>query len=125
MASGQIVYIRRVANDTEPPNRIRELREALGLSQQELARMANCDPTALNKVEKGTRGLDQKWMRRLAPHLNVTPAELLPLEDNPYQLSDEEREMIDRLRSADDRGRQTFRGVADAVLPFRHRDDAA
>ena len=122
MATGQIVYIRRVANDTAPPNRIRELREAIGLTQTELARLANAHPTALNKLEKGSRGLDQDWMRRLAPHLKVTPAELLPVEDNPYLLSDRERDVVERMREAGVEDLQTFERVTDAVLPFRPRD---
>ena len=101
MANGQIVYIRRVANDDSPPNRIQELLDARGMSQADLARVANVTPSALNKVLKGTRGLDQEWMRRLAPHLGVTPAELLPVEDNPLSLSKDEKELLARYRAAD------------------------
>lgn len=119
MATGQIVYIRRVANDDTPPNRILELCKNAGITQVELARLANITPSSLNKVIKGTRGLDQEWMRRLAPHLGVTPAELLPVEENPYLLSDEERVLIERLRSAAQEQRETFERVADAMLPYR------
>ena len=96
MAIGQIVYIRAVANDDEAPNRIQELIDAAGISQAELARRANTTVSALNKVIKGTRGLDQEWMRRLAPHLGVSPAELLPMEDNPMILDEAERDLIRR-----------------------------
>lgn len=128
MASSNIVYIRRVANDYEAPNRIRELREAKGLTQSDLARLIHVHPTALNKIERGSRGLDQEWMRRLAPHLGVTPAELLPVEDNPYLLTDRERALIDRLREAGDTHIETFGRVADLVIPFRgqpNQEDAA
>ena len=121
MATGQIVYVRWVANDTDAPNRIRELREARGLSQAELARRVNADPTTLNKLEHGKRGLDQDWMRRIASVLEVTPADLLPPCDNPFSLSDEERELIEAMRSADERGRSILRGVAETVRPFGHR----
>jgi transcriptional regulator with XRE-family HTH domain len=126
MANGQNGYKRHVANDTSAPNRIRELREAIGMSQAELARRANVTPSALNKLELGSRGLDQDWMRRLAPILGVAPADLLPLEDNPDVLSDEERVLIERFRSASARDRATLARVADAVLPFGLKDrDAA
>lgn len=126
MANGQIVYIRRVANDDTPPNRIEELREAIGISQAELARRANVSPSALNKVVKGSRGLDQEWMRRLAPHLGVTPAELLPPEDNPLMLSDAERELLTRLRQADPATRAQLERVTEAMLPPKAgRADAA
>lgn len=128
MAHGQIVYIRRVANDTEAPNRIRELREAIGLSQAELARRVNCDSTTLNKVENGKRGLDLDWMMRLAPALTtadrpVAPADLLPRSANPYLLDQDERRLIDARREAPEMQRDTFQKVAEAMLPFRGEDD--
>lgn len=129
MAHGQIGYIRRVANDTEPPNRIRELREDIGLSQAELARRVHCDSTTLNKVENGKRGLDLDWMLRLAPALStpdrpVAPADLLPRSANPYLLTDEERRLIDARREAGEHQRETFQKVAEAMLPFRGEEDA-
>jgi transcriptional regulator with XRE-family HTH domain len=126
MAKCQIVYIRRVANDISPPNRIQELLDARGMKQAELARMANVTVSALNKVVKGTRGLDQEWMRRLAPHLGVSPAELLPLEDNPLILSEEERELLARYRAADRPTQDQLQRVSAAILPFGHKPaDAA
>lgn len=123
MATGEIVYIRRVANENDPPNRIMELMELAGLNQRQLASLAHCDPATINKLIKGDRGLDQHWMRRLAPLLGVTPAELLPVEDNPFLLSEEERQLIERLRASDRQTRDTFERVSDAVLPFAHRPD--
>lgn len=124
MANGQIVYYRRVANDTEAPNRIRELREAIGMSQAELARRAHVTAQALNKIEKGTRGLDLDWMLRLAgplstPERPVTPADLLPRYANPYSLDADERALIDARREADQPQRETFQRVAEAMLPYR------
>lgn len=118
MASGQIVYYRRVANDDAPPNRILELLELKGMKQADLARAANVTVSALNKVIKGTRGLDQDWMRRLAPHLGVTPAELLPFDDNPLLLDDAERDLVERYRAADRRTREQLTRVAAAIVPF-------
>lgn len=115
MANGQIVYIRRVANDDSPPNRIQELLDARGMSQADLARVANVTPSALNKVLKGTRGLDQEWLRRLAPHLGVTPAELLPVEDNPLSLSQDEKALLARYRAADRNTRAQLSRVSEAL----------
>lgn len=123
MASANIFYIRRVANDDEAPNRIAELRGAKGMSQAELARQANCDQSTINKIEHGQRGLDQVWMRRLAPILGVTPAELLPREDNPYLLSDEERSLVERLRGADARGRDTLHTLAAALVSSGDKEE--
>lgn len=119
MDKPQTGYIRLVADNTSPPNRIRELREKIGMSQAELARRVSITAGALQKVEIGARKLDQQWMRRLAPVLGVTPAELLPLVDNPYILTDEERALIDQMRSANQRERQQLRQLADVVVPWR------
>lgn len=118
----QIGYLRRVANDTHAPNRIRELREAKGLSQKELAVLANVTPSALNKLEKGTRGLDLDWMMRLAPLLECSPSDLLPDFANPHRLNDEERDWIERRRAASNKERATFDKVADALLPSANVD---
>lgn len=119
MAIVQNGYHRRVANDAAAPNRIRELREALGISQADLAHLAHVTPSALNKIEMGSRGLDQRWMRRLAPLLGVTPAELLPDEDNPLRLSEDEREFLERYRKANEREKGILVGVTEAVVPYR------
>lgn len=125
MDNGQIGYIRLVTDNTKAPNRIRELREAIGMSQAELARRINVTPPALQKVETGTRGLDQHWMRRIAPVLGATPADLLPIEDNPWALAPKERELIDSYRHAGDEDREKLMRVADVVLGYKHHDLAA
>ena len=119
MDKPQVCYIRLVSDSDAPPNRIRELREAIGMSQAELARRIAITPGALQKVEVGARKLDQQWMRRVAPHLGVTPAELLPPVDNPYILSDEERQIIDRMRAGDRDTRHQLRQIADVVIPWK------
>lgn len=126
----RVSYIRRVANDDEAPNRIRELREEIGMTQAELARLAHVTPGALNKVEKGTRGLDLDWMLRLAPFLStperpVTPADLLPRHANPYALDADERALIDARREASEPQRETFQKVAETLLDFRGQEDQA
>lgn len=109
-------YLRAVAGTDAPPNRIRELREEIGMSQAELARRANTTPSSLNKVELGTRRLDQDWMRRLAPHLGCAPADLLPDQDNPDRLDDEERALVLLYRSADARQRKQIFALLQTLL---------
>jgi len=111
-------YIRLVSDNTSPPNRIVELREAIGMSQAALARQIHCTPSALSKVETGDRKLDQLWMRRIANVLGVAPAELLPRVDNPWALSPEEKALIERLRAGSREDRDRFARVADAVIDW-------
>lgn len=80
------------------PNKIRELREASGMSQEQLA--ARIQPKTsqpqIDRLEKGERNLTQGWMIRVSSALNVGPKDLLPEEsklqavrepaDNPHQM---------------------------------------
>jgi transcriptional regulator with XRE-family HTH domain len=117
METSRIGYLRFVANENDAPNRIRELREAKGLNQAQLAELANVTPSALNKLEKGHRGLDLDWMLRLAPLLECSPADLLPDYANPFRLRDHERDVVERMRAASSKELETFDKVADAILP--------
>lgn len=60
-------------------NRIRELREAKGLSADQLAEIVD-PPTSgaqIRRLEVGARKLTEDWMRRIAGALEVNPADLL------------------------------------------------
>lgn len=126
METRQTGYIRLVSDNTISPNRIRELRDAIGMSQAELARRIHVTPSALQKVEIGARKLDQEWMRRVAAVLDVSPAEILPVDDNPWMLSEDEKHLLEQYRRSRDEDRDKLRRVADVVLEFRGPDkDAA
>lgn len=58
-------------------NRIRELREARGLTQEQIAEAADTTFQQISRLEKGKRRLTDDWMRRLAPVLGVAPGALL------------------------------------------------
>src|SRR5262245_56366423 len=58
-------------------NRIRELREAQGLSQQALADRAGISQAEGSRLESGKRELTESWMRTLAKDLSGRPADLL------------------------------------------------
>jgi transcriptional regulator with XRE-family HTH domain len=60
-------------------NRIKELREALGLSQQQLAARVGTSQPQIDRLEGGTRKLTEDWMRRLAKALHCKPADLLTI----------------------------------------------
>lgn len=58
-------------------NRIRELREARGLSAADLADLVGTSQPQITRLERGERRLTADWMTRLARALNCTPADLM------------------------------------------------
>lgn len=57
-------------------NRIRELREAAGLQQKELAERANISRPYLLDLERNRRGAKPETLKRIADALGVTVDEL-------------------------------------------------
>lgn len=56
-------------------NRVRELRNSIGISQEELADLAGLDRTYITSVECGKRNISIVNIEKLANALNVTLAE--------------------------------------------------
>lgn len=103
----------------DAPNRIRELRLAATpkMSQQKLADMINVSKPTISELERGSMALTQDYMRRISRALNVQPADLLPLTENPGALSAEEREIISRMRAADPQKRAQLHTLIDMFAP--------
>jgi transcriptional regulator with XRE-family HTH domain len=59
---------------------IRSMREARGLSQNHLARLAGIDASTLSKIERGQLGVGVRRARRLAAVLRVSPWLILEAE---------------------------------------------
>ncbi|GEM_PF-4618630 len=58
-------------------NRITEIRESRGLNMSELARRMGITPSQVQKLERGERGLDMKWIGKLSEALNISPELLI------------------------------------------------
>lgn len=58
------------------PN-IRNLREAQGLTQAQLAKLVGTSQPQIRRLEAGERKLTKEWAKRLAPHLQTTAKELM------------------------------------------------
>ncbi|MCY6381047.1 XRE family transcriptional regulator [Hoeflea prorocentri] len=56
---------------------IRSLREAKGLTQARLAELAQTSQPQIRRLEAGERQLTKDWAMRLAPHLDISPSELM------------------------------------------------
>ena len=70
--------------------RIRFLREKLGMSQSDLAnKMGYKSKSAISKVELGERDINQSLVVKYALALNTTPAYLMGWEDEQQNTPDE------------------------------------
>lgn len=58
-------------------NRIKELREAAGLSQRELARRLGCNGTDVHRIEHGQRRLNAEMLTKLSEVFNVPSDEII------------------------------------------------
>lgn len=58
-------------------NRVRELRSALGISQQDLAELSQLHPTNLGKLERGQGNPKLDTLSRIATALDTTVADLV------------------------------------------------
>lgn len=59
-----------------PPNRLKELREAKGVSQKELAHATGQSWTTVNRHERGSRRIRAHIMQLYARYFGVDPVEL-------------------------------------------------
>ncbi len=66
-----------------PPNRLRELRKARGLTLQEVGELAGISHVQVSRLEKGGRRLKDTQMTALARALKVSPQDLLETEVVP------------------------------------------
>jgi transcriptional regulator with XRE-family HTH domain len=63
--------------------RVRVIRQTLGLSQEALALAAELDRTYIGGVERGERNISLLNITKIAQALNVSPADLFELEKEP------------------------------------------
>ena len=63
--------------------RLREVREAAGLSQEKLADLAGLHRTYVSSVERGKRNISLENIERLAVALGVSMRELMPADRPP------------------------------------------
>lgn len=75
-------------------NRIREIREAAGLSAKQLGEMVGTSGNQITRLETGERRLTVEWMTRIAEALRVTPADLIS-RANLAEMSDEVESQAD------------------------------
>lgn len=71
------------------PNRIQELREAAGMTQDELAARVGTSAQQVGRHERGQRRLTIQWLNRYAAALEVAPVALLSEMHMPFATASE------------------------------------
>lgn len=74
--------------DKIPKNRLRELREARKLTQQEVAKLLDIDHTTVSRHESGSRGLNPEDIQKYARLYKVESYELF-IDPKDLQEEDE------------------------------------
>lgn len=73
--------LRHIQGMETRPNRIREWREARGLTLQELAAAINCHHTYLGRIEKGERRLTDSMIAKVSKALKVPAGDIIKAEN--------------------------------------------
>lgn len=81
---------------------------------------STCEPPTtaaqIQKLERGERGLDLPWMRRLAKVFGVKPTELLHADDVECRLSSSEAALLEEIRSIQGSDPHLLMSAVKAVL---------
>lgn len=99
----------------DAPNRIREIRLLLGISQQALGDRIGTSKMTISDLERGKMELTLDYMRRIARALNCSPVDILPSQDNPDRLNADERELVRHYRDAPETQRAMIDRLAQPI----------
>lgn len=81
-------------------NRLKELRKAKGLTQEQFADIVGISQSYISDLEKGKKDIDFGLAARFAKVLGVKPYEIMPKEWQPDELSEEEKEFLRLFRKS-------------------------
>ena len=102
--------------------RIKYLRKQQNMSQQELAlRVGYKDKSAVSKVERGDRDINQTMVKKYAEALNTTPADLMGWEEkeNPPaepQLTEGEEKLLKLIRLMPEEMKKQYTELLESTL---------
>lgn len=103
-------------------NRMKELREARKLTQQDVAEALQIPETTYQGYESGKRGIKQNMLFLIADFFDVTIDDLL-MRKTPERyilISGEENHLLTRYRTLDEHDRRLIRALLDEAYHMRH-----
>ena len=93
------------------PNRIREFREAKGLTQDKLADLSDLSRPVISQFEKGQRTPSLKALKRIADVLNTSVDELLVRGSRKEQLRPEQKVLLRSFNKLKDQDRKVVKDL--------------
>ncbi|WP_254475375.1 helix-turn-helix domain-containing protein [Bartonella sp. B1098] len=78
-------------------NNLKFFRQKVGLTSKELAELAGTSQPQIFRLENGQRKLTKEWAIRLAPHLKITPKQLLFSGNKLNSLDEQIEDMLEHL----------------------------
>lgn len=98
-------------------NKIKQRREQLGMSQDELAKkLGYSSRSTVNKIEKGINDITQSKIIAFANALHVTPAYLMDWESNVIE---EDKDLINNVLSLGDRFSDSVENMSNKELALK------
>jgi transcriptional regulator with XRE-family HTH domain len=82
-------------------NVLKDLRAARELTQARLAELAGTSQPQIRRLENGERTITREWAERLAPHLGISPSELLFPDEHKGKLDTSHIKPVSRSGFAD------------------------
>ena len=64
-------------------NRLREIREAAGLSQKKMAAIFNCSQQVYSNYELGQRGIPLELLASIVEYFDISADYIIGITDNP------------------------------------------
>ena len=124
--NGSVVYLftPMTENRSDWPNRVREQRQAKGLTLEKMSELTGISHPMLAFIERGKRDPKLSMLQRIALVLELEVADLLARTDHSYAPSQDERFLVDRYRQLDAQGRRAVRGVAETLTSYTAAESA-
>lgn len=101
--------------------RLQAMRSARGINQEELARKANLQPTAVSHFETGSRKPSFDNLRRLADALDTTVDYLMGRTNEPTAALPEGDQMFRHFQRLTDEDRETARNLVEYLASKKRR----
>ncbi|MDR2513773.1 MAG: helix-turn-helix transcriptional regulator [Christensenellaceae bacterium] len=108
-------------------DRIRELRERRGLTQEEVGSHLNVNKATVQRYESGNIDIKRKTALLLAEVLQTTPAYIMGWEDEvvePDTLTADEQQLLRDYRALSDQGKEYMRQTMVMALHTYKKDSA-